>query len=188
MALSNLTQALLDKLARGIASTKVLAANGEVALSTLDFSNAGQIFSIEDSLSIDWPEPTINSVKVDQGQQTIAIDVEKGDITFSANYPTIAEEALAEFFESGKECVVTSSAGQTYTGTSIFTSAKTTEVSLLIEDENKDFALVFARVSLTARLAYDTENKIWYIGLNGQVLANLKDGEGDVLIAPKTKA
>lgn len=187
MALSALTKDLMDKLARGIASTKVLAVtNGQVALSTLDFSAAGQIFSIENSFALDWPAPTLNPIKVDQGEMTIALDVDKGDITFSANYPTVAEAALAEFFKMGKASTVKSSATVSYAGTSMFTTPKTTEVSLLVEDENQEFGIVFARVALTARLAYDSDNEIWYIGLDGQVLANLKDGEGDVLVAPKT--
>lgn len=192
MALNALTPELIASLSKGIATTKVLGVtDGKVTFNNLDFSSAGEIFSIEDSLNIDWAEPTLTEVKVDQGQKTIDSKVEQGEITFSANYPTIAEAALAEFFTAGTtEATITGSkigeAAKSYTGKSIFTSPKTTEVTMLIEDQNQAFAIVMARVSLTARLAFDSDNKLWYIGLNGRVLSNLEAGQGDILVAKAT--
>lgn len=189
MALNSLTKDLLAALGKGIASTKILpVVDGKVTMSGLDFTDAGQIFSIEDSFALDWAEPTLDETKVDQGLATIDIKIEQGEITFAANYPTIAEEAMKEFFKTSTagQVTVIGDAEHSYKGTSIFTDPKTTEVSLLIEDQNQEFAVVLARVSITARLAYDGDKKIWYIGLNGRVLSNLKDGEGDALVAKKT--
>lgn len=188
MALSNLTKDLLSAISKGIASTKVLAVpeNGQVTFSNLDFTSAGQIFSIEDSFSIEWGEPTITEIKVDQGLASIDTKIEQGEVTFSANYPTIAEAALAEFFKAGNTSIsVTADATHSYTGKSIFTDPKSTELTMLIEDQNQEFGIVLARVSVTARLAYDSDSKIWYIGLDGRVLTNLKSNEGDILIAKK---
>ena len=100
---SDFTKALLASLARGIATTKIkdVPAGGEVTLSALDFSSgAGELFSIEGSFNLDWPEPTLDEIRVDQGLQTIAMDVDKGDISFSANYPAVAEAALKYFFKN----------------------------------------------------------------------------------------
>lgn len=184
---STLTKDLLSKLMRGIAKTSVApVTDGSVTFSSSTFSDAGQIFSIEDSLSIEWSEPNITEVRVDQGLQTIAMDVEKGDITFSANYPTVAAAALSEFFKcSAGSISITSADGVAYTGTGVFLEPKTTEVSLLIEDMNEAYSIAFARVSLTARLAYDTDTRVWYIGLNGRVLNNLADNQPDAVVSEK---
>lgn len=185
---STLTKSLLDSLARGIATTKILpvASGGAVTMSSLDFTSAGLIYSIEGSLSIEWAEPTLDEIKVDQLQQTIAVDVEKGDVTFSANYPTIAQAALGEFFDADSTTTtVTADASHQYQGKGIFITPKQTEVTMMIEDQDQNYAVIFARVSLTARLVYDTDTRIWYIGLNGRILSNLADGQPDALIIPK---
>lgn len=185
---STLTKSLLDSLARGIATTKILpvASGGAVTMSSLDFTSAGLIYSIEGSLSIEWAEPTLDEIKVDQLQQTIAVDVEKGDVTFSANYPTIAQAALGEFFDADSTtATVTADASHQYQGKGIFITPKQTEVTMMIEDQDQNYAVIFARVSLTARLVYDTDTRIWYIGLNGRILSNLGEGQPDALIIPK---
>lgn len=195
---SDFTKALLASLARGIATTKIkdVPAGGEVTLSALDFSSgAGQLFSIEGSFNLDWPEPTLDEIRVDQGLQTIAMDVDKGDISFSANYPAVAEAALKYFFKNDEvsATITTEAAGSstpavTYTGTSFFIQPKTAEVSIAIEDQDQKYCITMARVALTARLAYDADNKIWYIGLNGRVLTNLKAGEADMVVAARNNS
>lgn len=190
MAINNttFTKALLDKLARGIAKTYVTnVTNGSVTFSADTFANAGLLYSTEGSMEIDWPEPDISEIRVDQGLQTIAMDVDKGDITFAANYPALAAVVLSEFFKTvgSANVTITSPDGVTYTGPGLSTEPKTTEVSILIEDMDNEFSITMARVSLTARLAYDSENKLWYIGLNGRVLTNLAEGQPDVVVAEK---
>lgn len=195
---SDFTKALLASLARGIATTKIkdVPAGGEVTLSALDFSSgAGELFSIEGSFNLDWPEPTLDEIRVDQGLQTIAMDVDKGDISFSANYPAVAEAALKYFFKNDEvsatittEAAGTSTSAVTYTGTSFFIQPKTAEVSIAIEDQDQKYCITMARVALTARLAYDADNKIWYIGLNGRVLTNLKAGEADMVVAARNNS
>ena len=190
MAISNstFTKALLDKLARGIAKTYIApVTGGSVTFSASTFSNAGLLFSVEGSMEIDWPEPDISEIRVDQGLQTIAMDVDKGDITFSANYPAVAGVVLSEFFKTvgTGNVTITSPDGVTYEGPGLSTEPKTTEVSVLIEDMDSQFSITMARVSLTARLAYDAENKLWYIGLNGRVLTNLAANQPDVVVAEK---
>lgn len=185
---STLSKDLLNSLARGIATTKILpvASSGAVTMSGLDFTSAGLLYSIEGSLAIEWAEPTLEEIKVDQLQQTIAVDIEKGDITFTANYPTIAEAALQELFKADSTSkTVTADANTQYQGKGIFLTPKQTEVTMMIEDQDQKYAVIFARVSLTARLVYDSDNRIWYIGLDGRILANLADGEPDALIIPK---
>ena len=155
-------------------------------MGSLNFSSAGLLYSIEGSLSIEWAEPTLEELKVDQMQQTIAVDIEKGDITFTANYPTIAQAALAELFKADNtEKTVTADSSTQYKGKGIFLTPQQTEVTMMIEDQDQKYAVIFARVSLTARLVYDSDNRIWYIGLDGRILANLKSGEPDALIIPK---
>ena len=145
---STLTKSLLDSLARGIATTKILpvASGGAVTMSSLDFTSAGLIYSIEGSLSI----------------------------------------ALGEFFDADSTtATVTADASHQYQGKGIFITPKQTEVTMMIEDQDQNYAVIFARVSLTARLVYDTDTRIWYIGLNGRILSNLGEGQPDALIIPK---
>lgn len=190
MAISNstFTKALLDKLARGIAKTYIApVTGGSVTFSASTFSNAGLLFSVEGSMEIDWPEPDISEIRVDQGLQTIAMDVDKGDITFAANYPAVAGVVLSEFFKTvgTGNVTITSPDGVAYEGPGLSTEPKTTEVSVFIEDMDSQFSITMARVSLTARLAYDADNKLWYIGLNGRVLTNLAANQPDVVVAEK---
>lgn len=184
---TNFTKALLDKLMRGIAKTSIVnVEGGSVTFSAETFQNAGLLYSVEGSFNLDWPEPSIDEIRVDQGLQTIAMDVDKGDITFSANYPAMAAVVLKEFFNSVEDDVtIASPDGVNYKGPGIFIEPKTTEVSVLIEDQDYKYSIAMARVSLTARIAYDQDNKLWYLGLNGRVLANLADKQPDVVVAEK---
>lgn len=184
------TKDLLAKLARGISKTYIApVTSGSVSFSSSTFTNAGLLYSIEGSLAIDWAEPSISEIRVDQGLQTIAMDIEKGEVTFAANYPTMAGAALAEFFDqvgSTNFTVATpESTPVSYAGPGFTLEPKTTEVSVMITDMDEKFAICMARVSLTARIAYDSDNKIWYIGLNGRVLANLATNQPDVVISEK---
>lgn len=182
------TKALLDKLARGIAKTYINpVTDGSVTFDANAFANAGLLYSIEGSMEIDWPEPNISEIRVDQGRLTIAMDVEKGDITFSANYPTAAAAALSEFFKTVgvANFTFTDPDGQSFSGPGLSTEPKTTEVSILIKDMDEQFTIAMARVSLTARIAYDTDTRVWYIGLNGRVLTNLAENQPDVVVAEK---
>lgn len=184
------TKDLLAKLARGISKTYIApVTSGSVSFSSSTFANAGLLYSIEGSLAIDWAEPSISEIRVDQGLQTIAMDIEKGEVTFAANYPTMAGAALAEFFDqvgSSNFTVATpESTPVSYAGPGFTLEPKTTEVSVMITDMDEKFAICMARVSLTARIAYDSDNKIWYIGLNGRVLANLATNQPDVVISEK---
>lgn len=184
------TKNLLDKLMRGIAKTSIApVVNGAVTFSSTTFSTAGLIYSVEGSLNVDWPEPTLEEIRVDQGLQTIAMDVDKGDISFSANYPALAAVVIREFFKhTDSDVSITSPDGVTYTGPGIFLDPQTTEVSVLIEDMNEQYAIAMARVALTARLAYDADRKLWYLGLNGRVLANLAENQPDAVIGEKPAA
>lgn len=181
-------KALLEKLARGIAKTYIQdVTDGSVQLSTLSLANAGLLYSIEGSFELDWPEPTIDEIRVDQGLMTIATDVDKGDISFSANYPPMAAVVLKTFFKvNTSDVTITTADGVTYKGPGLFLEPKTTEVTMSVEDNDGEFQIAMARVALTARLAYDSDNKLWYIGLNGRVLANLKEGEADFTVAQKS--
>jgi hypothetical protein len=184
------TKDLLAKLARGISKTYIApVTSGSVSFSSTTFASAGLLYSIEGSLAIDWAEPSISEIRVDQGLQTIAMDIEKGEVTFSANYPTMAGAALAEFFEqvgsSNFSVATPDTVPVAYSGPGFTLEPKTTEVSVMITDMDEKFAICMARVSLTARIAYDSDNKIWYIGLNGRVLANLATNQPDVVISEK---
>lgn len=181
------TKDLLAKIARGISKTFIApVTNGSATISATTFSNAGLLYSIEGSLAIDWAEPSISEIRVDQGLQTIDMDVDKGDVTFSANYPTMAGAALSEFFDQvGSNSFTVATPDSTpisFAGPGFTLEPKTTEVSVMITDMDKKFAIIMARVSLTARLAYDSDNKIWYIGLNGRVLSNLAENQPDVVV------
>lgn len=181
------TKELLEELMRGIAKTSIApVADGAVTFSSTTFSNAGRLYSVEGSLNLDWPEPTLEEIRIDQGLQTIAMDVDKGDISFSANYPAMAADVLKEFFKhTESDVTLVSPDGVSYVGPGLFVEPQTTEVSVLIEDMNEQYAIAMARVALTARLAYDTDRKLWYLGLNGRVLANLAANQPDAVAGKK---
>lgn len=187
MAISNttFTKALLSKIQRGIGVTSIVpCVDGGQTFSATTFADAGKIYSIEGSFAIDWPEPDVTVVRIDQNLKQILMNVENGDITFSANYPTTAAAAINELFNIESASVsITSADGVSYSGVGISLDPKTTEVSLLVEDEAASGSIAFARIAMTARFAYDSDNRLWYIALSGRVLENLTDGQPDVVVS-----
>lgn len=184
-----LTHALLSDLHKGIAQTALLpVVDGQGTLNAADFSDADLLYSIKDSFDISWDEPTVEEIKVDQNDETIDTNMtDEGEVTLTANYPSNAGAALEYFFKKAKAVTgVTGPNGKTYSGSSYFKRPKTIEVSLMSTSSSEESCVIFARFQITARFLRDSDTGLWYIGLTGKMLTNLKDGEGDfaVLKAP----
>ena len=188
-----LTHALLSDLHKGISQTALLPiADGQGTLNAADFSAADLIYSIKDSFTVEWSDPTVDEILVDQNDEVIDTNMsDEGQVTISANYPSQATAALGYFFTQAKTLsgVVGPAVGSdsiTYSGASYFKKPKTIECSLMSTSASRQSSIIFARVQITARLQRDSDTGLWYIALTGTMLTNLKDGEGDfaVLKAP----
>lgn len=184
-----LTHALLADLNKGITKTAFLPiSEGQATLNAADFSAADLIYSIKNSFSMDWSEPTIDEIKVDQNDEVIDTDMSDiGEVTITANYPSQAGTALAYFFTQAKSLSGVKDPGwtsgdATFEGASFFRKPKQVEGSLLCTSASGKSMIVFARVQITARELRDNDTGLWYIGLTGKMLTNLKDGEGDFAV------
>ena len=185
-----LTHALLSDLHKGINKTALLPcpSTGEVTLAAADFSAADLLYSLKDSFAVDWSEPTLDEITVDQADEVIDTDMSDiGEVTITANYPTQATAALEYFFTKAKAITGVKGPGwasgdATYEGASFFKMPKQIECSLMSTSASGKSAIVFARVQFTAREQRDNDTGLWYIAVTGKMLSNLKDGEGDFAV------
>jgi len=178
---ATLTKAMLDDLHKGNASISILPyPKGGVALGGLDFSNADQIFSIQDSFTLAPDDGDTSEIRIDQMREVIDFDFTEGAWNFQANIPSFATAVLDYFFEAGAAIeagdsgagVVKGPDGASYTGKGYKTS-KAVDVSVLIVSESKKSALVIGHVKMQANPpAHDDSSSPDYIGIRGQVLVN----------------
>ncbi|MCQ2141683.1 MAG: hypothetical protein MJY83_04995 [Bacteroidales bacterium] len=184
--MATLTAAMLDDLHRGCTAISILPylSGGVTSFSSLDFSSADQIFTLQDSFQISKGDPSTTEIKVDQEQRTIDTDVEEGEWTLAGNIPSVAQ-AVLEYFYTKKGSTITGVKGQgssiaNYTSGQAYTSkSKEVEVTMLVESASKKTAIIFAHVKMSVGFTNDDNSTPAYLRMTGNILANTKDGVGD---------
>lgn len=172
-----LSKTMLNNLHIGNASIKLLPyTSGGVTLAGLDFTEADEIFTIRDSFKLAPSDPNTNPIYIDQNNEQIELGFTPGDYIINANIPSVDPDLIAYFFNIGTAIIASSpikaSAEETYTGKGV-NEVKTVESSILVQSENKETAIVFARVKLIATpITIDDHQNPAYIKLLGYVLAN----------------
>lgn len=186
--MATLTYAMLEDLHKGCSAISLKEyPTGGVTLDGLDFSAADQIYTLKDSFNIAQSDATVSEIKIDQGDDTIDVDIDKSDWTLSGNIPSVAQALLAYFYKKAKDVNATGikgagTDGVTYKGASFFTDPKEVMCSVLVESESKKTAICFARVRFIVGMAQDDNNNPAYLRCTGYVLTNTKDGEGDFAV------
>ena len=87
--MATLTKAMLDNLHKGCASIRLIAQTNDI--SAADFSAADQIFTLKDTFSVTQGEPTVNEIKIDQGDKTILTDVDTAEFNMSGDIPVVKQ-------------------------------------------------------------------------------------------------
>lgn len=183
--MATLTHAMLDDLHIGNASISLLAynANGVDITSGLDFSAADQIFTLEGSFNLSSDDPSNTDIKIDQHQEVIDTQIDKGgNWRMTGNIPSVSQALLEYFFTEGAAIAggtassptgVTGAEGTYYTGKGFMATPETIEVTVLAESESKNTAILFPHVKMiVSKPKKDDNTNPAYLSFVGYVLPN----------------
>lgn len=183
--MATLTHAMLDDLHIGNASLSLLpySSTGVDITSGLDFSAADQIFTLEGTFNLTSDDPTSNDIRIDQHQEVIDTQIEKGgNWQMTGNIPSVAAELLGYFYDSGATISagsvstptgVKGAEGTFYTGKGFMASPNEVEVTILAESESKNTAILFPHVKLiVSKPKKDDNTNPAYLSFLGYILPN----------------
>lgn len=203
--MATLTHAMLNDLHIGNASLSLLpySSTGVDITSGLDFSNADQIFTLEGTFNLTSDDPTSNDIRIDQHQEVIDTQIEKGgNWQMTGNIPSVAAELLGYFYDAGATISagtaqapkgVKGAEGSFYTGKGFMASPNEVEVTILAESESKNTAILFPHVKLiVSKPKKDDNTNPAYLSFLGYILPNpYKNGNdyvGDFAVLKATAA
>lgn len=183
--MATLTHSMLDDLHIGNASLSLLAynASGVDITSGLDFSAADQIFTLEGTFNLECDDPSTTDIKIDQHQEVIDTKIEKGgNWRMTGNIPSVAQSLLGYFYDAGKDIAagtassvkgVTGAEGDFYTGKGFMATPNEVEVTVLVESESHNTAILFPHVKMiVSKPKKDDNDNPAYLSFVGYVLPN----------------
>lgn len=179
--MATLTKAMLEDLHKGCAAIRLIAQTDDIT--TADFSQADEIFTLKDTFSVNQGEPTVDEIKIDQGDKTILTDVDTAEFNMSGDIPSAAKELFDYFFatNSGTAAtkVTTKVDGSTadYEGYGYSTAPKMTKATVLVKSASGNTAVAFMNVQFVVNYVDDDMNNPQRVHFIGTVLANTGDGE-----------
>lgn len=175
--MATLTHAMLADLHVGNASIALLpyTATGLDITSAVSFAAADKIYTLEGSFNLSADDPSGTDIRIDQHREVIDVNVEKGgNWQMTGNIPSTASALIAYFFDSGQATgTVTGTESSTYTGTGYMATPNIIEVSVLVESESKNTAILFPHVKMVVSpIKKDDNSNPAYISFVGYVLPN----------------
>lgn len=182
--MATLTQAMLDDLHIGNASLSLLPYSGGVDMASgLDFSSADQIFTLENSFQMLCDDPSGTDIRIDQHRKVIDTNIERGgNWRIAGNIPSQAQALLEYFFEEGATIAagsvgsvkgVKGTDGAFYTGKGFLATPEIIEVSILVESESKNTAILLPHVKLVvSEPKKDDNTNPLYLSFVGYILPN----------------
>ena len=203
--MATLTHAMPNDLHIGNASLSLLpySSAGVDITSGLDFSAADQIFTLEGTFNLTSDDPTSNDIRIDQHQEVIDTQIEKGgNWQMTGNIPSVAAELLGYFYDAGATIAagtaqapkgVKGAEGTFYTGKGFMASPNEVEVTILAESESKNTAILFPHVKLiVSKPKKDDNTNPAYLSFLGYILPNPymngSDYVGDFAVLKATAA
>lgn len=178
---------MLADLMKGNASVSLLdcPANGQVTLDGLDFEEADQIFTLENTLTITEGDPTQENTRIDQMKEIIDSMITEGEYTIAAQIPSCATALYDRFYNAGaavNTTGITGPDGTVYKGKA-YGDKKEVYCSVLVVSQSKQTSVTFARVRCTiSRPNMENTDNPGYASFYGYIVANLKEGEGHFVI------
>ena len=175
--MATLTHAMLDDLHIGNACLSILPynASGVDITSAMTFASADKIYTLEGTFNLECDDPSNTDIKIDQHQEVIDVQFDKGgNWRMTGNIPSIAEALLTYFFTEGQATgTITGGEGDTYTGKGFMATPEAVEVSILAESETKNTAILFPRVKmLVSKPKKDDNANPAYLSFTGLILPN----------------
>lgn len=184
---------MLNDLNTGNAKLKLLAyVPGTGAnLASMNFSDAEEIFTLENSFQIQKDKPSFSATKIDQKHKVIDSSVEAGDnYTMQGNIPSIAVALMDFAFENGSAAAVSIVDGsKTYSSTKAYKfGTKEIECSVLAVSQSENTAIVFGRVKFVfSEPEHDDNTTPTYVHFDAVMLPN-EHASGDWAPLPTVAA
>lgn len=180
---------MLDDLKKGNASFKVVSQTYDIKDNTFD--DADQFYTVEGTLTISGGEATVTGIKIDQSQTSISEYEEFSDVTIAGSIPSTATEVFDYFYnKSTKQPTltdgITASDGVTKLkeakGYGI--NGKGKDLTILIESDSHDTAIIFTNVKLyaSAPSVANVKTEPWAIPFNGIAKEATLDGAPGMII------
>ena len=175
--MATLTHAMLDDLHIGNAclSLKAYTSTGVDITTAQDFSAADKIYTLEGSFNLECDDPSSSDIKIDQHQEVIDVQMDKGgNWRMTGNIPSVAQALLEYFFTEGQATgTVTGGESTTYTGKGFLATPEIIEVTVLAESESKNTAILFPHVKMiVSKPKKDDNNNPAYLSFTGFILPN----------------
>lgn len=183
-----LAQSLLTKLFKGQSRFSILPFDsvkqttgtnvGGILWAGLNFTGADEIFTIKDSFSMSKAEDTEEKIQIDQmkGATIDTAITERGEMTFEGNIPIICAEYCSVFYDAGATIASTDpikgqDGNTVYAGRAFGLESKEVYITMLIENDNVDRGLAFARVKTKVNPVFEGGSPA-YLHITGTVLTN----------------
>ena len=175
--MATLTHAMLDDLHIGNAciSLKAYTAAGVDITQTITFAAEDKIYTLEGSFNLECDDPSSTDIKIDQHQEVIDVQFDKGgNWRMTGNIPSVAQALLEYFFTSGQATgTITGGESSTYTGKGFMATPEIVEVTVLVESESKNTAILFPHVKMiVSKPKKDDNSNPAYLSFTGFILPN----------------
>ena len=185
-----LTSAILNDLNTGNSVLKLIPyVSGGINLARsggIDFSEADEIFTLENSFQISKDAPSFSTTKIDQKHKVIESAVEAGDnYTMTGNIPSVAIAMLDFGFEKVASSISVKDNDDNYSSTAAHKyGSKEKEYTVLCKSQSGNSAVVFARVKFVfSEPQHDDNTTPTYVQFNAVMLPN-ENGSGDFVSLP----
>ena len=175
--MATLTHAMLDDLHIGNAciSLKAYASGGVDITQAISFAAEDKIYTLEGSFNLECDDPSSTDIKIDQHQEVIDVQFDKGgNWRMTGNIPSVAQALLEYFFSEGQATgTITGGESSTYTGKGFLATPEIVEVTVLVESESKNTAILFPHVKMiVSKPKKDDNSNPAYLSFTGFILPN----------------
>ena len=174
---ATLTHAMLDDLHIGNAciSLKAYASGGVDITQAITFAAEDKIYTLEGSFNLECDDPSSTDIRIDQHQEVIDVQFDKGgNWRMTGNIPSVAQALLEYFFSEGQATgTITGGESSTYTGKGFLATPEIVEVTVLVESESKNTAILFPHVKMiVSKPKKDDNSNPAYLSFTGFILPN----------------
>ena len=175
--MATLTHAMLDDLHIGNAciSLKAYTTGGVDITQAVSFAAEDKIYTLEGSFNLECDDPSSTDIKIDQHQEVIDVQFDKGgNWRMTGNIPSVAQALLEYFFTEGQATgTITGGESSTYTGKGFMATPEIVEVTVLVESESKNTAILFPHVKMiVSKPKKDDNSNPAYLSFTGFILPN----------------
>lgn len=175
--MATLTHAMLDDLHIGNAciSLKAYTSTGVDITQAISFAAEDKIYTLEGSFNLECDDPSSTDIRIDQHQEVIDVQFDKGgNWRMTGNIPSVAQALLEYFFNEGQATgTITGGESSTYTGKGFMATPEIVEVTVLVESESKNTAILFPHVKMiVSKPKKDDNSNPAYLSFTGFILPN----------------